>query len=226
MLASPFGIIALFCPCCGQLHKEKISRFRGYAGSRLELRCRCGTTVGTLHASGTGGHGRWQLEISCQACSQVHALTVLPDVLFGRVRHEDIRLLYCKESFTELGYYGSELAVSKFTGRLKCEYNRWLHREQRSSSEDERKDEILDPEIMLAVFNRLDELVASHAVECSCGREALSVAILADRIVLCCDHCGASVSIRAAEEADRESLLHTSQIRLLPPAKLRRYIFE
>ncbi len=181
---------ALYCPACGSVHVAQLDRFMPVSAAWQQVRCECGETTAYVRH---GNRGIWLMRIPCVLCNQTH-LVILEE---HRLQHQSaVERIFCSSCAVELGFYGSPEAVREHIRRQKQAYAGLL-----GEGED-----YSNPQILLAAYNRVHDMIAAGQIRCSCGEQDLIVQLLSGALVISCRHCGRSFQIAAANERDVSSL--------------------
>lgn len=180
---------ALYCPACGELNTIRLNRFMPRSAPWQPLFCNCGQLIGYLRRL---KEHLWLLKLPCALCDQTHFVFLDERLLRTSTTIERI---VCPDYFVELGFYGAAAAMADYIHKQQYDYSRLLL---------ERGD-IVDPRVMLAAYNRVNDMVAAGHILC-CGQSDIMVTIAPGALVLRCSQCGRSIRITLRSGNDVFSL--------------------
>lgn len=201
MVVTTVTTLALYCPHCGKINIHDVSQFVLNTEQQIELQCSCGCTQAkVVPAKGK----RFFLRLYCKLCRQYHMFTLS----YRGSSSDSLHKLYCHAYNLEIGFIGIRSLVEQTLA------------EHRSAVEQSvpvlAPVENENPELLLAVLNRLHDIAETGGIACCCGCNSIRAEVFALCIELNCQTCGASLSVAAATEADLARLKNVERIELQP----------
>lgn len=190
--------VALYCPVCGSVCVSHVDRFMPKRALWQDIRCHCGEIVARIR------HMRrtvWLVMMMCVGCNQEHVFLIDSRHFYDNVGMERVA---CEDCSLEAGVCGSPGQVDRFVQQRRREHQLLL----------QTVGETVDPNVLLAGYNRLYDMIARQAITCACEQPDIVVQICRDSLVLSCRHCGSSISLAAQTAGDILSLKERQNITL------------
>ena len=201
--------IAFICPSCGRSVTEDINIFSLSGGHNVS--CRCGEHI---HIKVTDDR-KVVLSVPCLACPDPHTIRLGSASFFTR----ELFTVQCPYTALDICYIGQREKVEKALEENKKFLEETYAAEQEGEIEDDVLKEMYDrydnPMVMNDVLLILRDFLADGAVECDCNQaDKLRIDIARDHVVLACNNCGKSKTIRALTENDITYLCELDKIEL------------
>ena len=187
-------MILYFCPDCSEVTVKKITAFDLPLNKEVELECvndGCESTVLKVKAI----KDKYRITIECPVCSQMHTFTITSKTMWTR----DFYMLACP--VTGFGIF----FVGKDKERLLEEYNAQNDIAAGIIAQEDFEEDELD--LLLEIFERLNELAKDKAIVCPCGSDDIMVKLDTSGIVLYCKDCEYEAMYEMTEEFLEELLL-------------------
>lgn len=192
MVIQTVSTLALYCSRCGNLKLHELSHFFLHQGAGRQFSCDCGKIQATVHSAGSR---QYLLSIPCLVCNTSHLIQIDRKIF----NQAGITKLYCPEENLELGFVGERGELEKTIAEYRREVDQLV-------CDAENDDDVLNPQIMFEVLNRVHDIAEKGRIYCHCGQSAVEADILSDCIELRCTHCGSRQLIPARTEEDLRQL--------------------
>lgn len=192
--------IALRCPACGQVQIKYLSLF-SFAGSRAaRLECACGIPLVSLE---TRDRRSFSVQVNCAICDAWHSFTLRRQEIWSG----EVGEFLCEDTELEVAFIGPRQKVKSY-----------LQSQERTVAEMAEdlgfRDYFLNSEVMYRILEYLYEIAGQGHLYCQCGNTDIGVEIFPEHLELCCQECGARISVRAKNEDDLSVLQQVWEIRL------------
>ena len=190
MLVRDVCALALYCQHCGSIHVRDVPYF---STERVAaLRCEsCGHEKARLFRL---PRGRIAIEEFCVVCGTKNRFVYA----IRDLRRFGLEKIYCGTDRFELGYIGRRRRIE--------ELMRFNQEEFEALHPHDGKNFIEKQRILLEALNRVHDMAQAGDIVCPCGNEELTADIRGSYIVLECEHCGSSCTLRAENAGDLERL--------------------
>ena len=200
MLINLSTTIALSCPACGRMEKQKINIFELPASELKDISCSCGTKKASIKRKENS-----QLEMSyfCMHCNTSHKINISEKKFWYS---EKLFPLSCKEIGLNPGFFGPPALVEE---ELQQE-----RKDLELMAAELGFDDFKNPDIMLQVLDFIHDIAAEDGLKCECGSDTINIELFSDKIQLICDHCGSRLNISAVKKEDLEDLRQLNQVQL------------
>lgn len=200
MLINLATTIALSCPACGRLEKEKLNVFELPIDKLVHLSCSCGAEKTSLVRK---KNSDIEINYFCLHCNTAHQLQISQQKFWYS---KNLNLLSCEKTGLNPGFFGPPPLINE---ELKKE-----RRDLELMAEELGFDEFKNPDIMLQVLDFIHDIAAEGALKCECGSDNLNIELFSDEIQLICSCCGAYLNIAASNKDDLASLKQLNKIQL------------
>jgi len=200
MLINLSTTIALSCPACGRLEKEKINIFELPVGELKQLSCSCGAEKAALKRK---ENSQIQINYFCLHCDKAHKITVR----FQKFWHSNKMLpLSCRETGLNPGFFGPPVLVNEEIKKEKQDLD--------LMAAELGFDDFKNPDIMLQSLDFIHDIAADGALSCECGSYNINIELFSDKIQLICNNCGAHLNIAAVNKDDLNNLRQLNKVQL------------
>lgn len=200
MLINLSTTIALSCPACGRLEKEKINIFELPAGELKQLSCSCGAEKAALKRK---DNSQLQINYFCLHCNKAHKVTVTAQE-FWYSKH--LHPLSCRETGLNPGFFGPSSLVNE---EIKNE-----KQDLELMAAELGFDDFKNPDIMLQALDFIHDIAAEGALSCECGSDDINIELFSDKIQLICNKCGSHLNIAAVNKNDLDNLRQLNKVQL------------
>ncbi|SFL17417.1 hypothetical protein [Halanaerobium salsuginis] len=200
MLINISTTIALSCPACGRLEREKINIFELPVAETKKLSCSCGAEKAALQRQANNYLG---LSYFCLHCDQAHKLLISPQKFWYS---KNLTSLSCKETGLNLGFFGPSKLVENELEKVK--------KDLELMAEEMGLDDFKDPDLMLQALDIIHDIAAEQELYCECGSHDINIELFSDKIQLICNNCGSQLDIAARSETDLQKLRQLNRIEL------------
>lgn len=192
--------VALSCPACGRLERDKINIFELPVGELKQIRCSCGAEKGSLKRK---ENSYIEINYFCLNCNKAHRMYISPEKFW---QSEGVNTLSCKDEGLNPGYFGPPEKVDRELKREKEELD--------LMAQELGFDDFENPEIMLESLAYLDDLAATGSFRCECGSHDINIELFSDKIILICNQCSTHLNIPAAQESDLKKIRQLNSVEL------------
>jgi len=200
MLINLSTTIALSCPACGRLEKEKINIFELPVGELKQLSCSCGAEKAALKRK---ENSQIQINYFCLHCDKAHKITVRSQKFW----HSNKLLpLSCRETGLNPGFFGPPALVNEEIKKEKQDLD--------LMAAELGFDDFKNPDIMLQSLDFIHDIAADGALSCECGSDNINIELFSDKIQLICNNCGSHLNIAAVDKDDLNNLRQLNKVQL------------
>ena len=200
MLINLSTTIALSCPACGRLEREKINIFELPVGELKQLSCSCGAEKASIKRK---ENSYLELNYFCLHCNTAHKVVISPQKFWYS---KNLNPLSCKETGLNPGFFGpSELVDDEL---------RQEKQDLELMAAELGFDDFKNPDIMLQALDILHDIAAEGELSCECGSDDINIELFSDKIQLICNHCSAHLNIQAVNKADLKNLRQLNKVQL------------
>jgi len=200
MLINLSTTVALSCPACGRLEKERINIFELPAGESRAIRCSCGAEKASIKRK---YNSYIEIDYFCLNCSQVHKMVISPEKFW---QSNNLYSLSCKKEGLNPGYFGPPEKVARELEKEKEDLEQM--------AEEMGFNDFEDPDLMLQILDYIDDLAAAGSLSCECGSYDINIELFSNKIELICNQCSSHITIKAAVESDLTELKKRDNIEL------------
>ena len=198
MLINRETTINLKCPACGLLTAHYLHAFSFSGASFPRLKCSCDQEIAQILKE---DKEQYFLLYLCPVCEEEHVFSFSGEELWSNVP----RGLSCPDTGEQLGKIGPQNSLS---GKLET-----------IAEQLQGDDFFLNPELVLQMLDRLQEIAANKGLSCQCGSFEVHVDLFPDRIKLVCRECTGELILTAYQKEDLNRL--KKRISLLIPGYTR-----
>ncbi|RCW60906.1 MULTISPECIES: hypothetical protein [Halanaerobium] len=200
MLINLSTTIALSCPACGRLEKEKVNIFELPAGELKQLSCSCGAEKAALMRK---ENSQLQINYFCLHCDKAHKVLVSAQD-FWRSNH--LQPLSCRDTGLNPGFFGPPALVNEEIKKEKQDLE--------LMAAELGFDDFKNPEVMLQALDIIHDIAVEEALSCECGSDDINIELFSDRIQLICNNCGSRLNIAAVDKEDLKNLRQLNSVQL------------
>ncbi|TDO95059.1 hypothetical protein DFR79_10158 [Halanaerobium saccharolyticum] len=200
MLINLSTTIALSCPACGCLEKEKINIFELPAGELKQLSCSCGAEKAALKRK---NNSQIQIHYFCLHCNKAHKITVSAQKFW---RSNGLHPLSCRETGLNPGFFGPPTLVNEEIKKEKQDLE--------LMAAELGFDDFKSPDVMLQSLDLIHDIAADGALSCECGSDEINIDLFSDKIQLICNNCGSHLNIDAVNQNDLKNLRQLNKVQL------------
>ena len=200
MLINLSTTIALSCPACGRLEKEKINIFELPAGELKQLSCSCGAEKAALKRK---ENSQLQINYFCLHCNKAHKITVTAQEFW---RSKNMYPLSCRETGLNPGFFGKSTLVNEEIKKEKQDLE--------LMAAELGFDDFKNPNIMLQALDFIHDIAEEGALSCECSSDNINIELFSDKIQLICNNCGAHLNIAAVNKDDLNYLRQLNKVQL------------
>ena len=200
MLINLSTTIALSCPACGRLERDKINIFELPVGELKQLSCSCGAEKASLKRK---EDSQIKLNYFCLHCNTAHKVLFSSDIFW---HSKKLIPLSCKETGLNPGFFGPPVLVET---ELKQE-----KQDLELMAAELGFDDFKNPDIMLQAVDFIHDIAAEGALNCECGSDDINIELFSDKIQLICNNCGSHLNVNAVSESDLQNLRQMNKVQL------------
>jgi len=180
--------IAYICPFCSKISKETVNIFNFSGMQAIELCCSdeaCFEPIVVIHPH----KDKYKLVVDCAICGEKHTFEVTKTAFWNK----DIITFSCPEAAEiETIFIGQKSNVEKALEEFNSDPTDYEH-------------------ILYSIAKRLNSLLFSGHIRCSCGCHDIIPTTSGNRIVLACAECEKYMSIEVNEKS-LEKILTSSDL--------------
>jgi len=200
MLINLSTTIALSCPACGRLEKEKVNIFELPVGELKQLSCSCGAEKAALLRK---ENSQVQINYFCLHCDKAHK-EIFSAQDFWHSNY--LQPLSCRDTGLNPGFFGPPVLVNDEIKKEKQDLE--------LMAAELGFDDFKNPEIMLQALDIIHDIAAEGALSCECGSDDINIELFSDKIQLICNNCGSRLNIEAVEKEDLKNLRQLNSVQL------------
>lgn len=188
--------VAYICPTCSLVSGKPLSVFNFSGSTPIKLSCgskSCNEEIAQI----TESNNKYNITIDCAFCGYTHSFAISKSSFWVK----DIFSFSCPITDMNIFYLGNSDEIEKHI----------KEQEQELTKLSEEFAAEVGISIFFDLLSEINDLLEENLIRCECGSDEITIDVNEDGILLCCDECGISNTIKPTEE-EYENIVNSGEI--------------